>query len=645
MRLKRKIPYIVVILLAVVYLAALIGAGFSNPQGLMDSFSALTGNAQVHLSSGSFPVGTTDLTAVVTPEDIPLLEGFTALSTADFSGSTCYGDIIRYQSTHPNVSVRYSVDFPNGIAVYNTASEVDLSGLDHSDVAAAVGCMAYLPQVARINMGTVSQSSASPVTADDIAYISGSCPYASLEYSVDVLGRAYPSGADFVDLAGLTSSQVPAAVSALSMLPNVSRLNIADNATTDGSLAWNDLTVISLACPNAALDYSFSVCGTSATMADTSFDLSAITRSDVDAVVSVLPAMNQLAYVNIGGDYNGLTYDDLDRLFAAAPDAVFSYSTSVCGKNINFSDMILDFNHIAMNDGGAAVSRILPYMRACTILDMDSCGVGNDSMAAIRDSYPDIEVIWRVWFGKGGDNGYSVRTNVETILASKPSSYGMVKNSDGNVLKYCTKVKNLDLGHNTDLSDVSFISYMPELENCILTCTSVNSAEPFRNCTKLDYLETGETFITDLSPLEGLTQMRYLNIGLNKGITDMSPLFGNTNFMKLYVGGTGISQDQINQMQGILDAAGNNVCDLSTNVTYIATDYGGYYSATEGMWRYDNVAAGDANWKQLQETGRAVMVNSEKYEQIREIFRYSEAPACYSAACYDPLYGAHESIY
>ena len=42
----------------------------------------------VLLSSGTYPKETESLTAVVTAEDLPLLDSFTALRTADFSGST-----------------------------------------------------------------------------------------------------------------------------------------------------------------------------------------------------------------------------------------------------------------------------------------------------------------------------------------------------------------------------------------------------------------------------------------------------------------------------------------------------------------------------------------------------------------------------
>ena len=644
MRLKRNIPYILVVLMALIYIFALVGAGFSNPTGLMDSVAAMTGHAKVHLSSGSYSADTVNLAAVITAEDIALLDGFTSLSTANFDGSTCYTEISQWQSSHPGINVYYTVTLPDGTKLTNSETSVNLSGLSHDSVQSTAAALSCISGIRSIELGRITADAGS-MTTDDIDYISALFPNVKVSYSFEILGKSYTAADTYVDLTGLTTAQVPAVTAIMAMIPNITDVKIADNATTDGSLAWADLSAIAAACPNAAIDYNFSVCGIKATTSDTSLDLSAITHADVDSVLAVLPGMNQLSYIDIGSSQNDLTYDDLDRLYAACPNAVFSYTTNVWGVDINFKDEILDFNHISMNDQGAAVEKILPYMRSCTTLDMDLCDVDNDHMAAIREKYPNINVIWRIWFGSS-NNGYCVRTDAEVILASKPSAYGMLNDSNTANLKYCNKCKSLDLGHNSDLTSVPFIAYMTELENCILTCTSVNSLEPFRNCPNLDYLEIGDAKVTDISPLADCTKLRYLNIGLNKGITDMSCLFGNTGFLKLYLGGTGISQDQVNEMQSILDAAGNTACDLSSNLTYISTSENtGYYTATEGMWRYDNLVGTSENWIHAQQTGVAEMVASEKYLEIREIFRYSEAPNCYSTAANDPLYKEHDSIY
>lgn len=627
MRLKRKLPYIIVILMTVIYLAALFLAGFSNPEGLVNTVEVLSGHAKVYLSSGKYPAETTDLVTVVTAEDVAALDQFTALRSADFSGSTCYDEIMQWKAANPGVAVRYTVDLPNG-TVPDNISEVDFSGITHENLPGALGQLRYLPGVTGINLGNIL-SSVSPLTPDDISYIRNEYPYANLSCSVDILGKTYSVNDDYADLSGLTSAQIPDTLAKLTYLPNLNRINIADNATTDGSLTWNDLSTITASCPNAVLDYAFQVCGVSATMADTSLDLPNITHADVNTVLAVIPGMSQLNYLNIGGDYNDLSKDDIDRLYAACPNAVFSYSTSFMGKNINYADETLDLNHITMNDQGEAVKGILPYLRNLKTLDMDTCNVDNEHMAAIRDAYPNVNVIWRIWFA-----GYTVRTDVETILASKASMYGTVTNQEGAKLKYCTKVKNLDLGHNQDLSDCSFVAYMPELEVCILGMNNIDSIEAFRNCPNIEYFECNTNKVSDLSPLSEAYNLHHLNIGGDPNISDISPLYGLTQMERLYVGNDPIPAEQKEEMKSRVAASGNEKFELNDDVPAAGP--------TEGMWRYDNVAAGDANWKHMQEYGWAEMVRHPRYDEVRTIFNYDAGLGAYSTAQNDPLYNPHD---
>ena len=51
---------------------------------------------------------------------------------------------------------------------------------------------------------------------------------------------------------------------------------------------------------------------------------------------------------------------------------------------------------------------------------MDNTGVSNEALAKIREQSPNIDVVWRVWFG----TNYSVRTDTERILASSRPSAG-----------------------------------------------------------------------------------------------------------------------------------------------------------------------------------------------------------------------------
>ena len=113
-------------------------------------------------------------------------------------------------------------------------------------------------------------------------------------------------------------------------------------------------------------------------------------------------------------------------------------------------------------------------------------------MEQIRDALPGVKVVWRIWFGQS----YSVRTDVEKILASKPSAGGLLWDSDVQVLKYCTDVKYIDLGHNERITDISFAAYMPKLEVAIFAMNDIADISALANCPELEYLEIQTNFQT-----------------------------------------------------------------------------------------------------------------------------------------------------
>ena len=636
MALKRRIPYIIVALLLIIYLAFFVLCTSSLGASLGNGLASF-GTPQIELSSGSFPADTTNLIAVIKTGETALLENFTDLESVDFSGSTCYTEIQNWAAAHPDVRVRYTVALPSGAQAENTATALDLTGLRHEDVPAAIDCLKVLPSVSAINLGTSSQS-VSPVNTDDIAALQNTKDGLMVTYAVDFLGKSWPLSTQEADLTGLTSASIPETTAGLSMLPGLTRIRIADNATTDGSLAWEDLTSISQAAPAAVLDYKFSVCGVNATMADTSIDLSAIQPADMQKVLAVLPAMTQLKHIDLGSDSNGLSWDQIDAIASAAPNADISYISSVYGKSFNLSDTYLDFNHISISDEGAAIRKILPHMKNLTGLDMDSCGVSDQAMAQIRDENPSVSVVWRIWFGEN----YSCRTDVVKILASKPSKGGRLLNSNTSSLKYCTKVRYLDLGHNEDLTDFSFLAKMPDLQIAVLSMTGISDLTPLSNCKELIYLEIGNVpRLHDISPLSACTKLRHLNIGTNAGISDISPLY-DIPLIRLWIGiGTPVPSSQVAEYQSKYPD-----CIINTTVAKgTERDENGDLLAgfTGGDWKtYQKYLTRD--WDVYAAYGYFPDQRPIGYFKVAYLaFEYQLKEGAYAFTWNDPLYNEHDS--
>lgn len=262
-------------------------------------------------------------------------------------------------------------------------------------------------------------------------------------------------------------------------------------------------------------------------------DFSGMTEADVDKAVEILGKMPGLIKLSLGNEQdNPLSWDSISRIHQAAPQAVIDYDFTLYGKSFNLSDESMDIKWIQIDDEGALVKQITACMKNLTYLDMDSCGVSNESMAQIRDSLPNAEVVWRIWFG----DWYTARTNVEKILASMPGKAGELIHDNVMDLQYCTKLKYLDLGHNNYLDTIEFIRSMPDLEVLIVGMTFVEDFSPVADCPKLEYVEAMTSRLHDLTPFAELKNLRHLNVCYNFALTDISPLYGLTELERLYIG-------------------------------------------------------------------------------------------------------------
>lgn len=618
-RVRSKFLHFILAVILIAYIGFLTLASLS---------SGIIGTKRISFSNGSVAVDTENLTLVLQNGDTKLLDQLENLKTADFSGSRNYAEIVEWANAHPNVEVKYDVEMPNGTVADMNATEISLAGLKDEDINETVSLFKYLPKLSRLNLGSVSMS------ASSFDRIKETLPEAEMEYTVPILGRELMKDESAVDLTGLKSSEVSSCLDKLKFLPNLGTITIGSNATSNGELTWQNVSDIASTFPNCAVNYDFTVAGISATLKDESMDLSSISSSDVDELVNVLPGMTQLKYVKLGG----IGPEDVSRL-AAVSNATFDYTLTLCGKEVTLTDEIWDFNHIPVNDGGREIASWLPCAKNLKVLDMDSCGVSNSDMAAIRDANPNVEVIWRVNFG----SNYSVRTNVTKILASKPSKGGVLHDGDVNeALKYCTKVRYLDLGHNDNLSDFSFVANMPELEIAVISMCAINDLTPFASCPNLMYLEAGNTSISDLSPLANCKNLKHLNVGTCFAVKDISCLY-DLDMLRLWLGsGDPVPADQVARMKEL-----HPDCEVNTTAsTGLERDDMGNITSegyTADGWKYyqkyltvdwDFYSANNNTFPAQRPLGY--------FKVAYKAFRYNLADNGYSFSWNDPKYDAND---
>ena len=463
---------------------------------------------------------------------------------------------------------------------------------------------------------------------DDIAAWAGKNPDVSVTFDVKFpKGIISDNNAESLDLSGITRADVDAVVAALKYTPDLTAIELG-SSTAENSLSGEDLAAIQAAAPKASLSYSIELLGKPVSLDVTTLDLSGLSHEDAASVYATLCCMPNLESIDLGDENsNDLSFEDIALLQSACPEAHYEYSYTLWEQKISINDESMNFSHIPMDDQGAAVRAAMPVMKNCTFVDMDFCGVSNENMAKLREDFPDTKFVWRIWFG----TGYSVRTDVEKILASKPSKGGAITNENIQVLQYCTDLKYLDIGHNSCVTDLSFAYGTPNLEVLVmmseLNVDQLKNAPhvdltPLASCPHLEYIELNSTSVSDLSPLAGLTELRHLNIGCCPNVSDISPLYSLKDLERLWIGNVDpVPADQVKTMQ---DNAPDCVIDTTTA------------DPTQGGWRFADL--NDEGWKTWAEYHYFTFENHPRYDLLRKQFGYDDGLAAYSFSENDPLY-------
>lgn len=337
-------------------------------------------------------------------------------------------------------------------------------------------------------------------------------------------------------------------------------------------------------------------------------DLSNLTHEGVSEAIELLKDFPQLHQVDLGegplkaNEEPRLAWTDIQQMQSALPGVEFLYRFHFLGVDFSTLDSCFDLNHLKMDDEGAAVREILPCMQNCRLLDMDFCGVSSEAMEKIRDDYPQMEVVWRIWFG----HDCSVRTDVDHILASNLNH--CLSNNNTKDLKYCTKVKYFDVGHNLALSDFSFLRYMPELEVAILSVTGLSDLSQLAECENLEYLEICNcTRDMDVSPLASLKHLHHLNMNYLGYVTGAEALCELTELERLWIGGMTYLDDET--LAQIREALPNTEIDVEDT------------TGCSGTWRF--TADGGL---------------TERYALLKQQFDYDRYPYSCSSYTADPRY-------
>lgn len=297
----------------------------------------------------------------------------------------------------------------------------------------------------------------------------------------------------------------------LQYFPNVTTLSLPGI-----DLTAEQVTTLRDTYPEIALEYTVDVLGTAYSVDTTQLDLSAMDGSGISEACRELGLLTNLTDVTLS---DSLTFQQVDTLQTALPHIVFHYNFTLFGKTISTADEEVIYKNYSISDEGLTQLReALTIMDHCKRFVLDDCGLDYEVLSDLREEFRGgPKVVWRVKFGVG--DRYSTYTDDDTIRAV----YNVTDSTCG-PMKYLEDVKYMDIGHNEYLTDLSFISYMPELEVLIASECAVTELTGFDNCKKLTWLELAYCYkLENIDALAGCDGLKYLNLSYSK-VTSLEAL-------------------------------------------------------------------------------------------------------------------------
>lgn len=395
-------------------------------------------------------------------------------------------------------------------------------------------CLAGCTAISEINENTGVEELVLVLTEEDFVYLedypdlkrldlSGSTcydaiiayqkshPEVEVIYTVSLCGEKYAP-----DITELTlepgSFDLEAILETLRYLPEVTTLNFPGTALTDA-----ELNAIRSAYPQVAVEYSLELLGQVLAPDVTELNLAGMTSDQVAEAAGQLPVFTAVTYVELMDEKGecALSLADVKALQDALPGALFNYSFEFYGQTLSTSDETVEYYDVHFgNESEADIRMALDVLANCTYFKLDNCDVDSVIMASIRDDYPDVKVVWRIWADK-----YTMCTD-ETMIRMTFN----LDNEDIDELKYCTDVTHMDIGHNSSLTDISFVEYMTKLECVIVSGSPLTDISYFEDHDSLIWLELcfcGN--VEDLSVLATCDNLTYLNVSYSR-VSDLSAL-------------------------------------------------------------------------------------------------------------------------
>ena len=226
------------------------------------------------------------------------------------------------------------------------------------------------------------------------------------------------------------------------------------------------------------------------------------------------------------------------ELFEKYPDINFKWKINLNGTYIDQDTNTINLKNkkLEIND----LRKSLKLLTNLEYIDLSDTNLTNEELEKLRIDFPKVKIVWRIYFGE-----WSMKTDdiAFSVKIPKHMHHKRLTSEDIEVLKYCTDLQALDLGHQA-ITDISVIgNYLKDLRVLILADNKISDLSPLSNLENLHYLEVFMNKITDLSPLEKCKNMVDLNISYNLDLKNIDSILKFSKLERLWLVMTKVSNN------------------------------------------------------------------------------------------------------
>jgi len=398
----------------------------------------------------------------LTAEDAEILASLPKLRTVRAENCRDFDGLLYLKQLRPDLQVTYHVPI-GGTAFSSSAVQLNLSGIEEEEIP----LLQYLPYVK-----TVTVFGGEP---EILSRLRAYCANAGITFRIRVAGDILSEETTELTLHEADTTDV----TLLQLASWLKKIHFTEPLAEGGAL-----TALAEALPDSEVTWEKTLFGMTFSQDATEIDLTEILALGFGQLPGARTVYQK------GLDYAVQHTDEEVRsavkIFKGFP---------LPDKSLQTADLI--------GEAEAAMA----YFPHAEKLVMCGCILDNESMVAFRQRHrEDYKVVWSVDCGE-----IAPRTDSTFFMPVKYHVY-YLNNRQAYNLRYCEELTAVDIGH-MNVSDISFVEFMPDLEYLILAHTSVQHIESLATCKKLKFLEVDHTAVQDLTPLLSCTSLEDLNIG------------------------------------------------------------------------------------------------------------------------------------